>query len=151
MNGVHDLGGMDGLGKIEAEPNEPVFHAPWEGRVIAMMRAMGAAGAWNLDMFRDAREHQPALQLLFGRTDVGVAFPVVGEISARENVPFVPVRPALNNGKAKRQARRAGRPKTSSFERGRLGRPSPSRHPALGGFGLCGFCVLHRPQIEVEQ
>ena len=31
MNGVHDMGGMDGFGKVEAEPNEPVFHAAWEG------------------------------------------------------------------------------------------------------------------------
>jgi nitrile hydratase len=59
MNGVHDMGGMDGFGRVEPEQDEPVFHAPWEGRVIAMMRAMGAFGAWNLDMFRDAREHQP--------------------------------------------------------------------------------------------
>ena len=59
MNGVHDMGGMDGFGKVEPEANEPVFHAPWEGRVIAMMRAMGAAGAWNLDMFRATRERQP--------------------------------------------------------------------------------------------
>jgi nitrile hydratase len=59
MNGVHDMGGMDGFGRVEPERDEPVFHAAWEGRVIAMMRAMGAAGAWNLDMFRDAREHQP--------------------------------------------------------------------------------------------
>src|SRR5205823_9216565 len=60
MDGVHDMGAMDGFGKVEPEADEPVFHAPWEGRVIAMMRAMGATGAWNLDMFRDAREHQPA-------------------------------------------------------------------------------------------
>jgi nitrile hydratase len=60
MNGIHDMGGMDGFGKVEREANEPVFHAPWEGRVMAMMRAMGAIGAWNLDMFRDAREQQPA-------------------------------------------------------------------------------------------
>jgi nitrile hydratase beta subunit len=59
MNGIHDMGGMDGFGKVEPEADEPVFHAPWEGRVIAMIRAMGAAGAWNLDMFRDTREHQP--------------------------------------------------------------------------------------------
>ena len=59
MNGVHDMGAMDGFGQVQAEANEPVFHAPWEGRVMALMRAMGAAGAWNLDMFRDAREHQP--------------------------------------------------------------------------------------------
>jgi nitrile hydratase len=59
MNGIHDMGGMDGFGKVEPEANEAVFHAPWEGRVMAMMRAMGAAGAWNLDMFRATRERQP--------------------------------------------------------------------------------------------
>ena len=26
MNGVHDMGGMDGFGRIIAEANEPVFH-----------------------------------------------------------------------------------------------------------------------------
>ena len=46
MDGVHDMGGMDGFGKVEPEPNEPVFHAAWEGRVLAMQRAMGYAGAW---------------------------------------------------------------------------------------------------------
>ena len=50
MNGVHDMGGMDGFGKVEAEPNEPVFHERWEGRVMAMVRAMGAQGAFNIDM-----------------------------------------------------------------------------------------------------
>lgn len=59
MNGVHDMGGMDGFGKVEPEPNEPVFHAEWEGRVMAMMRAMGFAGAWNIDMSRASREELP--------------------------------------------------------------------------------------------
>jgi nitrile hydratase beta subunit len=59
MNGIHDMGGMDGFGKVEPEPNEPVFHAEWEGRVMAMMRAMGAAGAWNIDMSRASREILP--------------------------------------------------------------------------------------------
>jgi nitrile hydratase len=59
VNGVHDMGGMDGFGKIDAEADEPAFHAHWEGRVNAMMRSMGYSGAWNLDMFRNAREHQP--------------------------------------------------------------------------------------------
>ena len=31
MNGVHDMGGMQGFGKVEPEPNEPVFHSEWEG------------------------------------------------------------------------------------------------------------------------
>ncbi len=59
MNGVHDMGGMDGFGKVEPEPNEPAFHAAWEARVMAMMRAMGAAGAWNIDMSRFSREALP--------------------------------------------------------------------------------------------
>jgi nitrile hydratase len=52
MDGVHDMGGMDGFGKVEPETNEPVFHEDWEGRVMAMSRAVGAAGAWNIDMGR---------------------------------------------------------------------------------------------------
>ncbi len=59
MNGVHDMGGMDGFGKVEAEPNEPTFHEKWEGRVMAMVRAMGAAGAFNIDMSRFAQERLP--------------------------------------------------------------------------------------------
>ncbi len=56
---VHDMGGIDGFGKVEPEPDEPVFHAPWEGRVLAMQRAMGYAGAWNIDMSRAAQEQLP--------------------------------------------------------------------------------------------
>ena len=59
MNGVHDMGGMDGFGKVEAEPNEPMFHTEWESRVLAMVRAMGAAGAFNIDASRFYREALP--------------------------------------------------------------------------------------------
>ena len=59
MNGVHDMGGTDGFGKVEVEPNEPPFHAPWEGRVLAMQRAMGYAGAWHIDHSRFAQEKLP--------------------------------------------------------------------------------------------
>ena len=44
MNGIHDMGGMQDMGPIEYEKNEPVFHAPWEGRVMAMLRAVAATG-----------------------------------------------------------------------------------------------------------
>jgi len=59
MNGVHDMGGMDGFGKVEPEINEPTFHEKWEGRVMAMVRAMGAAGAFNIDTSRFYREALP--------------------------------------------------------------------------------------------
>lgn len=59
MDGVHDMGGMDGFGQVEPEPNEPVFHAPWEARVLAMQRALGYAGAWPIDVSRFAQERLP--------------------------------------------------------------------------------------------
>jgi nitrile hydratase beta subunit len=52
MNGVHDMGGMHGMGPIEAEKSEPVFHQPWEGRIYSLTRAMGAWNRWNLDTRR---------------------------------------------------------------------------------------------------
>jgi nitrile hydratase subunit beta len=59
MDGIHDMGGMDGFGKVEAEANEPPFHETWEGRVMAMQRAMGYAGAWHIDHSRYAQERIP--------------------------------------------------------------------------------------------
>ena len=56
MNGAHDLGGQHGFDPINPDPNEPVFHAEWEKRAFAITLAMGAHGAWNLDMSRYARE-----------------------------------------------------------------------------------------------
>jgi nitrile hydratase len=58
-NGVHDMGGMQNFGKVEPEPNEPPFHETWEGRVLAMQRATGYLGLWNIDMSRDSLEHLP--------------------------------------------------------------------------------------------
>jgi nitrile hydratase len=60
VNGIHDMGGMHGFGKVEPEPNEPVFHAAWEGRVLAMQRAIAYTGAWSIDTSRAAQESLPA-------------------------------------------------------------------------------------------
>jgi nitrile hydratase len=59
MDGIHDMGGMDGFGPIEVEHDEPPFHETWEGRVMAMQRAMGYAGAWHIDHARYAQERIP--------------------------------------------------------------------------------------------
>ncbi len=64
MNGVHDMGGMHGMGPIQPEHDEPVFHARWEGRVFAMVRAMGAWGKWNIDASRHQRELIPPAEYL---------------------------------------------------------------------------------------
>ena len=64
MNGVHDMGGMQGLGRIEYEENELPFHAAWEGRVHGLNRAMGAWGKWNLDAWRHDIELLPPADYL---------------------------------------------------------------------------------------
>jgi Nitrile hydratase beta subunit, N-terminal len=58
------MGGMDGFGKIEVEENEPVFHAAWEGHVLATQLAMIYAGAWRIDQARFAQEQLPPVTYL---------------------------------------------------------------------------------------
>jgi nitrile hydratase subunit beta len=64
MNGIHDLGGMDGFGAVEPEADEPVFHAAWEGRVFAMVRATGLLGRWTLDGSRLSLERMKPVDYL---------------------------------------------------------------------------------------
>jgi nitrile hydratase beta subunit len=66
MNGAHDLGGMQGLGPINPEPEgeEPVFHAAWEKRVFGLNLAVGALGTWTIDMWRHAGERQHPVDYL---------------------------------------------------------------------------------------
>jgi nitrile hydratase len=64
MNGVHDMGGMHGMGPVEEEENEPIFHHEWEGRIFAMNVAMGGWRKWNLDASRHSRELIPAGEYL---------------------------------------------------------------------------------------
>jgi len=56
MDGVHDLGGMDGFGPVEVEANEPVFHAAWERVVFAIAAAVSVRRVSNIDAFRHAIE-----------------------------------------------------------------------------------------------
>jgi nitrile hydratase len=49
VDGIHDMGGMHGFGRVVPadtgpEPDEPAFHAPWEGRTLGLMIATGARG-----------------------------------------------------------------------------------------------------------
>ena len=64
MNGVHDMDGMHGMGPIQYESNEPVFHEPWEARVFALNLAGLAWGKWTIDSARHAVERIPASEYL---------------------------------------------------------------------------------------
>jgi nitrile hydratase len=130
MNGVHDMGGMHGFGAVEPEPDEPVFHAPWEGRALAMNRAMGSLGLWNIDIGRFSREQlAPDVYLgssyyrkwTLGLEDLVVQYGLVGEdelAAGRALHPAAPVKRTLTAADAPKLLSRG------SFER-------PAGAPAL--------------------
>ncbi|MEO1000998.1 MAG: nitrile hydratase subunit beta, partial [Pseudomonadota bacterium] len=64
MNGPHDMGGEQNYGPVRPEADEPIFHAEWEARALALTLAVGAHGKWNIDRSRFAREQlSPKLYL----------------------------------------------------------------------------------------
>ena len=64
MNGVHDMGGMDGFGPVVLEQNEPVFHAEWERRMYALAGLAMRLARSNGDEFRHAIERIPPARYL---------------------------------------------------------------------------------------
>lgn len=65
MDGIHDLGGMEGFGPIEIEPGEPTFHEAWHGRAFALNAiAIGILAAYNTDAYRHAVERLRPLHYL---------------------------------------------------------------------------------------
>jgi nitrile hydratase len=64
MNGIHDMGGMQDMGPVEVEKNEPVSHAAWETRVWAMNRAIAATGKLKMTTSRPPIESLTALDYL---------------------------------------------------------------------------------------
>jgi nitrile hydratase beta subunit len=63
VNGIHDMGGMHGMGAIEYAKTEPVFHEAWEGRVYAMSYAVQGTGKLRLGL-RPPLESIPAAEYL---------------------------------------------------------------------------------------
>lgn len=78
MDGVHDLGGVNGFGLIEKEENEPVFHERWEsiGYALAFV-GVEVLQAFTLDEARHAIERMEPRRYMsstyYERIIVGVA------------------------------------------------------------------------------
>ena len=56
MDGMHDLGGKQGFGRIRYALNAQVFHEPWEKRVNALYGLAVKLGIFNMDEYRHAIE-----------------------------------------------------------------------------------------------
>ena len=71
MDGIADIGGMQGWGPVKRPGDEPVFGEQWEARAFALgLLSMRTSGT-NLDSFRHALERQSPMNYIadgyFGR------------------------------------------------------------------------------------
>jgi nitrile hydratase subunit beta len=126
-NTIHDMGGMHGFGPVEPEPNEPVFHAEWEKRVLAMQRAMGFTRLWTIDGGRASLETLPPVTYLaasyYQRWFLGLEKRVVAHGLVGED--------EIVAGRSLRPGRRLNRKLTSAdvptlITRGNYERPAPA-------------------------
>jgi len=153
---VHDMGGVAGYGPVEPEPDEPVFHAGWEKRVLALHVDLGATGVWSLDEFRLARErlaphdyldrsyYDTALAAL-ERLATGHGLVGPDELAAGRSLRTGGPPPRPLSATAVADALRRGRPsaraapRPARFSAGDTVRaidtdPGPGRHPRLPGY-----------------
>jgi len=61
MDGIHDLGGKQGYGKVRYTLNATAFHSAWEMRVNSLYAFAVRSGIFNMDEYRHAIERmEPA-------------------------------------------------------------------------------------------
>ena len=56
MDGMHDLGGKQGFGRVRYSLRAQTFHEPWEKRVNALYSLAVKLGIFNMDEYRHAIE-----------------------------------------------------------------------------------------------
>jgi nitrile hydratase len=105
MDGVHDLGGMQDFGPIVVERADPVFHAPWEGRVFAIGGILTMQGLASTNTVRHAIERMDPAHYLsspyfehwltaFASLLVEQGLIAREELQARTGAPFPLSRPS---------------------------------------------------------
>jgi len=165
MNGIHDMGGMHGMGPIQHEDHEPVFHHAWEGRVYAITRALGAWRKWNIDAGRHGLELLPPADYLrmsyyerWLARNIGFlvkhGLVTQDEMGSGKPAPDSPkATPPLNAAEAAAMAARRGnymRPDAEAEARFRTGQPvrarnmNPVGHTRLPRYARGKQGVIHR-------
>lgn len=164
MNGVHDMGGMQGMGPVQHEQNEPVFHSPWEGRMFAIDRAL--VRKWNIDAGRHQIELIPSAdylrmsyyekwltrniellvkQGLVTREEIGSGKPAPGSTKATPSLTLSDVPASLRRGSYMRPEANA-KARFKSAQRVRARNMNPLGHTRLPRYarGKAGTVVQNR-------
>jgi nitrile hydratase subunit beta len=68
MDGIHDVGGKQGFGRVKPTTDELPFEYDWEGRMFGIFLAVTRSPVWslvgNVDKFRFTREQLPPVEYL---------------------------------------------------------------------------------------
>jgi nitrile hydratase len=154
MDGIHDLGGKQGFGPIDAGEKEEAFHAPWEARLYGIVRAMKQPPDWNIDRFRYTRECIEPVDYLtrpyfdqwlqtYAALMIGSGLATVEELAsgrsrsgpANLGPPMAPDAVAVAKRKAVRFDREGGaKPKFAVGDRVRAGEHGSPGHTRLPGY-----------------
>jgi nitrile hydratase len=158
VNGIHDMGGLHGFGRVEVARDEPVFHARWEARVFGIVQSLPGG---NIDAGRHGLERLDPVTYLangyYGRwlaaleralAALGVLSP--GEIEARVREPA----PRAERGAAPASWNPAPRPsyvraveRAPRFREGaavRTRNHQPEGHTRLPAYARCRRGVIVR-------
>lgn len=90
MDGIHDLGGMEGFGPPDVEAREPVFHHEWERRAFGLTSLSFVLGVSNGGQFRHSIERMDPVHYLGSRyyehwlTGVATRLVETGRVSLEE-------------------------------------------------------------------
>lgn len=66
MDGIHDVGGMQGFGHVQELTDAPPFAQPWEGKAFVIGALAARIAGTNLHAFRHAIERVPPREYLVG-------------------------------------------------------------------------------------
>lgn len=165
MNGPHDIGGLQNLGPVPYERNEPVFHEVWEGRVYALNRALAPWRKWtgygsryqseqwsSADYFRMSyyeRWYTRMLQLLIKTGMVSPAEIESGKPSAgspKETPPMTAdvVVPMFTQGRFAGRNRAGAAPRFRAGQRVRTRNMNPTGHTRLPRYARGRFGTITR-------
>ena len=137
MDGMHDLGGQQGFGRVRHSPEAQAFHAPWEKRVNALVALAVKHGLLNMDEYRHAIERMEPRHYLsasyYERSMTGLASLCVEK-------GFV-TREELERGRGRAVPALPGRARRGG--RTRPARALPARRPRAGQGGLRGRARPH--------
>ena len=157
MNGIHDMGGLHGFGRVEVEAGEPVFHARWEARVFGIVNLLPSG---NVDAGRHGLERLDPVSYLangyYGRwlaalerglLAQGILAP--DEIEARMLAPVAPstprAAPPWKPSPRPSYARAVGRaPRFAAGAAVRTRNHQPEGHTRLPAYARCRRGAIER-------